>query len=428
MKTEIIDKQPCSITLKIDVPQETVQPEVEKAFKKAQLKANIPGFRKGRAPEQLIRKQFSSAVREHVIETIIPDAVEKAFTEKKIQPVDMPSISEIDFELDKPLVFKVMVEVIPEVKLPNYKKIKIEQEEITVTHEDIDKAINDMLQAQASLSPMLEDRAVREGDFLVVDYKGFIEGVMFENGSAENAMLSLQQESFLPGFNEQLFGAKAGEEREVKVTFPDDLKDKKLANKEAVFKVIIKEIKEKKLPKLDDEFAKDMGMATVDELKEKVAERLQKQFKLRVRHSMEEDVMEKLADVVDIEEPGSLVKKQHEELVLQMKMRLMQQGMSKEEADAQEDEIKKGADKHAGKRVKESIILSAVAEQENIQVSDEEVDKEMENLLKNAKQESEEVRKYLAKRRNSISAQLREQKIFDFIFENVKIKTVKRKK
>ncbi|MBE6185406.1 MAG: trigger factor, partial [Bacillus sp. (in: Bacteria)] len=276
--------------LTVEVDAETVEKGLDAAFKKVVKQVNVPGFRKGKMPRAFFEKRFGAeALYQDALDIILPDAYAKAVEETGIEPVDTPNVDVEQMEKGKALIFKATVTVKPEVKLGEYKGLEVEKVDTTVTDEDVENELKSLQERYAELV-VKEDGKAENGDTVVIDFEGFVDGEAFEGGAAENYSLELGSNSFIPGFEEQLVGVATGEEKEVEVTFPEEYHAAELAGKPATFKVKVHEIKTKQLPELDDEFAKDADdeVETLAELKEKIKKDLTHSKEHAAEHALED--------------------------------------------------------------------------------------------------------------------------------------------
>jgi trigger factor len=389
-KLEKIEKN--TATLEIEVSEEQFEKGIQKAYKKNVGRFNIPGFRKGKAPRVIIERYYGEGVfYEDAINEVCPEAYQAAVDQHKLHPVDRPEIDIVQLEKGKPFIFKAIVTVKPEVVLGDYKGIRVEKKEYPVTDEDVDKELENMRNANARMVAV-EGRPAKKDDMVIIDYKGFVGEEQFEGGTAENQPLVLGSGHFIEGFEEQLIGAKAGDSVEVKVTFPEDYHAEHLAGKEAVFKVDVKEIKEKELPDLDDEFAKDVSeFETLEDLKKDIRKKLEERAAHRAKHETEDEVIKKVTELSEIDIPEVMIEKQIDSMVRDFEMQLMYQGLKLEgyleHYKKSMEEFRDGLRSEATERVRTQLTLEKVSQVEGITASEEELDKELEEMAKRYKME-----------------------------------------
>ncbi|QIZ68558.1 trigger factor [Geobacillus subterraneus] len=372
--------------LTVEVDAEQVNKGLDAAFKKVVKNVALPGFRKGKVPRVLFEKRFGvEALYQDALDILLPEAYAKAVEEAGIEPVSMPEIDIEQMEKGKSLIFKAKVTVKPEVKLGQYKGLEVEKIDTTVTDEDVENELKRLQENYAELV-VKEDGTVENGDTVVIDFEGFVDGEPFEGGKAENYSLEIGSGTFIPGFEEQLVGMKAGEEKDIQVTFPEEYHAEQLAGKPATFKVKVHEVKAKQLPALDDEFAKDADeeVETLDELKAKIRARLEEAKKNEAEAAVRNAVVEKAAANAEIDIPAVMVQNETDRMLREFDQRLQMQGLnlqlyyqfSGQDEAALREQMKEDAEK----RVRAALTLEAIAQAENIDVTDEEVNEELEKM------------------------------------------------
>lgn len=385
MNSVLEKKENNKATFTIEIGEDKFEKAVQKAYLKNRSRFNIPGFRKGKAPRKIIEMNYGEGVfYEEALNIILPDAYEEAIKELSLEPVDTPDVDIEQLESGKPVIFKVEVTIKPEVKLGDYKGIEVEKVEYNVTDEDVEeelKNIRDMNYRIVDAS----DREAKEGDILNIDFEGYVGEEKFEGGSAENQELEIGAGRFIPGFEEQLIGKKKGDLVDVKVTFPEDYFEESLKGKEALFKVTINDIKEKEFPVLDDEFAKDVSeYDTLEEFKNSIRERLEKEAKNKEEIERENSVIKALVESSEVDIPEVMIDNQIQNEIAEFDYRLRLQGLSIDRyfelTNSTIEDLKEQMRPNAERRVKSDLILGAVAKAENIQASDEDIDKELERM------------------------------------------------
>jgi len=379
----------------VEIPEENFEEALQKAYLKNRHRFNIPGFRKGKAPRKIIEMNYGKEIfYEEAINLILPDAYTEAIEELKLEPVDAPEVDIEEIEKGKPIIAKFEVVVKPEVKLGDYKSIEIEKVEYNVTDEHIEEELRIVQERNARILDA-GDRPVKEGDILTIDYAGFIDGEQFPGGTAEGQQLEIGSGQFIPGFEDQLVGKNKGEEVEITVTFPEDYHVEDLKGKEATFKVKIHEIKEKELPELDDEFAKDVSeFDTLEEYKQSIRERLEKDFKHKEEIDNENNLLEKVMEICEVDIPDVMIENQLENELKEFDYRMRMQGLNLEQylqfTNTTLDSLKAQLMPMVAKRVKGDLVLEAIAKAENIEVSEEDIDKELEKMAESYGQENKE--------------------------------------
>ncbi|WP_352420167.1 trigger factor [Proteiniborus sp.] len=397
MSSTFVKKEGNIVTLKIEVDAETFEKGVQQAYLKNKSRFNIPGFRKGKAPRKIIEMNYGEGVfYEDAINIVFPEAYDKAIDELKLDPVDRPSIDIEEIEKGKPVVFTADVTVKPEVKLGEYKGIEVEKSEYNVTEEELEAELKRMQERNARIIDA-GDRPVKQGDILTIDYSGFVGEEQFEGGTAQNQPLEIGSGRFIPGFEEQLIGKNKEEEVEVKVTFPEEYHAEELSGKDAIFKVVIHEIKEKELPALDHEFAKDVSeFDTLDELKNDIKNRLQKQAEDRAKAENENKVVEKIADACEVDIPEVMIDRQVDDDINDFAYRLRYQGLEFEKylelTGTGIEDLRNQFKPNAEKLVKVDLILEAISEKEGIDSTEEELNEELENIAKQYNQDVEKLK------------------------------------
>jgi len=384
--------------LTVEVDAERFESALDQAFKKVVKQVSVPGFRKGKVPRKIFEKRFGvEALYQDALDIILPEAYSEAVEEMGIEPVDRPEVDIEQIERGKPLIFKATVTVKPEVKLGQYKGLEVEEQDVTVTDEEVEAEINRLRENQAELV-VIEDGEAQKGDIVVIDFEGTIDGEPFEGGKAENYSLELGSGTFIPGFEDQLIGEKPGAEKEVKVTFPEDYHAEQLAGKDAVFKVKIHDVKRKELPELDDEFAKDVDdeVETLDELKAKVRSRLE-EFKKRQAEQIKQDiVVEKATANAEMDLPEVMIENEIDRMIQEFDQRLQLQGMNLsmyyQFSGQDEQKLREQMKEDAEKRVRSTLTLEAISKAENIQASDEDVEEEFKKMAELYSMEVERVK------------------------------------
>lgn len=389
--------------LEVEVDADKVAKALDKAFKKVVKTVSLPGFRKGKVPRVIFESRFGvEALYNDALDILLPDAYAEAVQETNISPVDRPEIDIIQLEKGKPLVFKAKVTVKPEVKLGQYKGIEVPKKEFPVTAEDVEKELANLQKSHAEII-VVEDGEVENGDLVVIDFAGTIDGVPFDGGEAENYQLEIGSGTFIPGFEEQLIGMKKGEEKDIQVTFPENYHVAKLAGKEAVFHIKLHEIKRKQLPALDDEFAKDISeFDTLDELKADVENKLKDNAKHEEEHYVEDEVIKAAVRNAEIDLPPVMVDNEVDHMLNDFKQRLQFQGIPFESylqfTGSTEEKMRAEMKDSAEQRVRTSLVLEAIAATENISATEEEVDEEIKKITESSKMEEDRVRQILQAR------------------------------
>ncbi len=387
--------------LDIEVDAEQVAAALDKAFKKVVAKVNVPGFRKGKVPRAIFESKFGvESLYQDALDIIVPDAYVAAVQETGIVPVDRPEVDVEQFGKGQVLKFKAKVVVKPEVELGEYKGIEVEAGDASVSEEEINEELERLQKRHAELVPV-EEGVAENGDVVVIDFEGFVDGEPFEGGKAERYSLELGSGSFIPGFEEQVVGLAKDGEKEITVTFPENYQAEELQGKEAVFKIKLHDIKRKNLPALDDEFAKDVSeFETLDEYKADLAEKLKERKQNELNSKKEAEVVEKVAAAAQVEIPQVMLDDEAEQMVKEFENRLRTQGMNIQMyyqfTGQSADDLKAQMKGDAEKRVRNNLVLEAVAKAENIEASEEEIEAELESLSKMYGRSADEIRSIFA--------------------------------
>lgn len=388
------------VKLVIETTAEEFEAGLNTAYNKNKNKISVPGFRKGKAPRKMIEKLYGKEIFfEDAANAIIPDAYAKAAMECELEIVSQPKIDVVQLEAGKDFIFSAEVAVKPEVELGTYKGVEVAKTDISVTDEDVDAEIK-KVQEQNSRTVTVEDRAVKDGDIAVIDFEGFVDGVAFEGGKGENYPLTIGSHSFIDNFEEQLVGMNVGDEKEINVTFPEEYHAEALKGKPATFKVAVKELKEKQLPELDDDFAQDVSdFDTLAEYKEDLKKKLTERKEAETKSKKETEVIDKIVESSKMDIPQAMIDTQVTRMAEDFAQRLQQQGLSIEQyfqytgltADAILAQMKPEAEK----RIKNSLVLEAIAKAENIEVADEEFEGELKKMADMYKMELDKIKDFM---------------------------------
>jgi trigger factor len=384
--------------LTVEVDKEEFDKALDQAFKKVVKRVNIPGFRKGKVPRKIFEARFGvEALYQDALDIILPQAYQKAVEETGIEPVAQPEVDIEQLEKGKNLIFKATVTVKPEVKLGEYKGLEIPAKDFSVTDEQVEEELERVRERQAELI-VVEEGTLEEGDTAVIDFEGFIDGEPFDGGKAENYNLEIGSKTFIPGFEDQLMGMAKEEEKEITVTFPEDYHVEDLKGKEATFKVKVKEIKRKKLPELDDEFAKDVSeFETLEEFKADLRKKLEERAKQEEENYKRDTVVEKAAENAEINIPQAMIDHEVEHMVQDFKQRLRFQGIDLDTyfkiTGSSMDQLKEQFKEDAEKRVRISLTIEAISKAENIEVTEEDQDKELEKMAELYSRDKDELKK-----------------------------------
>lgn len=425
MKTEKTDKAN-ELKLEFTVEAEKFENAIKNVYSKNAKYFSVPGFRKGKVPFQMVIKHYGKEVfYEDAFNEVASEEFERELKENKIEAVSRPEIDIKQIESGKDLIFTAVVQIKPEVTLGKYKGITLKKVEYTVSDEDINHELSHMQERNARLISA-NDRAVKDGDTTVIDFEGFIDGVAFEGGKAENHELVIGSKTFIPGFEDQIIGMKQDEEKDIKVTFPEEYFSKELAGKEATFKVKLHEIKVKELPTLDDDFAKDVSeFDTLEELKNSIRDKLEKENESRAKYETEEEAIKLVCDDTNIDIPSGMIETEVDNMVREVETRLSYQGLGLEQylqmMGKTMEEFKKDYKEQATKSVKSKLVLEAISKAEKLEVSEEEVLEKVKQMAENYGRKAEELEGNESLK-SYLEESIKTEKAIDFIVKNAKIK------
>ena len=422
LQVEKLEKNMAKLT--IEAGADELEKAIEKAYQKQKKKISIPGFRKGKVPRQMVEKMYGKEVfYEDAANELIPDAYDKALDECEEDLVSSPKIEVVQIEAGKPFIFTATVALKPEVKLGKYKGVQVDQMDTEVTDEEIDQEINKERENNAR-NITVDNRPVKDGDITTLDFEGFVDGEPFEGGKGEDYPLTIGSGAFIPGFEEQLVGAEIGKEVEVKVTFPEDYQAENLQGKEAVFKCTIKEIKEKELPELDDEFASEVSeFETMAEYRESVKKSLTEKKEKDAKNAKEEAAIQAVVEDSEMEIPEPMLESQQKQMVDEFAQRITMQGLSMEQyfqfTGTNYQKMVEQVKPQALERIKSRLVLEAVVKAENIEVTEEDYEKELETMAEVYQMEIAKVKDLMGEReKKNIMQDLAVRKAAEFITDN----------
>lgn len=398
LQVENMEKNMAKLT--IEVSAEELEKAIQGAYLKQRNKISVPGFRKGKVPRQMIEKMYGVGIfYEDAANALIPTAYGKAYDECELDIVSQPKVEVVQLEKGKPFIFTAEVAVKPEVTLGEYKGLSVDKVSNRVTAKEIDAKLEEE-QKKNARTVVVEDRAVQDGDEVVLDFEGFVDGVAFEGGKGENYPLTIGSGSFIPGFEEQLIGAEAEKEVEVNVTFPEEYHSEDLAGKAAVFKCTVHEIKAKELPELDDEFAAEVSeFDTLDAYKADIKAKIKEQKIADGNRKKEDQAVEKAVANATMEIPEAMIDTQVNQMAQDFAQRIQQQGLSMEQyfqftgmtAESMMEELRP----QAVKRIETRLVLEAIAKAENIEITDERIDEELAKMAETYKMEVEKLKEFM---------------------------------
>lgn len=411
--------------LTVTVPAEKVDKAIDQAFKKVVKQINVPGFRKGKVPRPIFEQRFGvEALYQDAVDILLPEAYGEAIDETGIKPVDQPEINVTSIEKGSEMTFEANVVVEPEVQLGDYKGLEIEKQNVELTDEELQESIDHQLGHLAEMV-IKEDGAIENGDTVNIDFDGYVDGEQFEGGQAEGYDLEIGSGSFIPGFEEQLVGVKTGEEKDVNVTFPEEYHAEELAGKEATFKTKVNEIKFKDVPELTDEIANELDAEanTVDEFKENLRKRLTEQKETDAENNQKEEAISKASNNATIDVPEAMINTELDRMVQEFGQRMQQQGLNLETyfqiSGQDESQLREQMKDDAEERVKTNLTLTAIADAEEVEVSDDDIDKELEKMSGQFNISVEDIKQTLGNT-DIVKNDVRIQKVIDLLVDEAK--------
>ncbi len=425
MKVQIENTGPFEKKIFFEIPREVVSQEVESTYKALNRSVKLKGFRPGKIPRSILERHYKSQVENEVIAKLIEDSYGKAVEENNLFPVAPPSVVDRTFEPGKDFTYTVTVEVKPEVAVEGYLGLEVEKPAVRVTDEEVEARLKALQETHAQIKPMEADRPVQEKDLVIVDFEGSLEGKPLEGWRVKDHLVEVGSQTLVGGLDRQLVGLPLGQNREISLTLPDDYPRKELAGKNITVRVQVKELKEKILPALDDEFAKEVGdFQNLPELKDRLRKNLQEQKEAQATQAAKENLLDLLREKHPFAIPQSLIDRQVENIMARTEMRLARQGVKMDTAHPDHQKLRESLRPAAEKEVRSTLILENVAEKEKITVSDEEMDQKLEQLAAQMNQRVEAIKSYYRKRDRleDLRAMIREEKTLDFLLGQAKIK------
>ena len=426
LQVEKLEKSMAKLT--IEVPASELDKAIDKAYHKNKGKISIPGFRKGKVPRPMIEKMYGKEIfYDDAANELIPGAYEQALDECTEEIVSSPKIEVIRIEAGEPFVFTAEVAIKPEIKLGKYKGVKVAKQESEVKEEEIIAALDKERERNAR-NVVIEDRPVKDGDMTIIDFEGFVDDVPFQGGKGEDYALTIGSGAFIPGFEEQLIGAEIGKQLDVNVTFPEEYQAEELAGKAAVFKCTVKEIKEKELPELDDEFAEEVSeFDTLAEYKADIKAKLSKDKEKAALEAKEDAVIDAIIEDSEIEIPTPMLETQQRQIVDEFAQSIRMQGLDIEQylqyTGMSYEMMIKQMEPQAEKRIRTRLVLEAVVAAENITASEEDLEEELKKMAENYRMEVDKIKEMMSdKGKEQIMKDIAVRKAVDFVVENAKEK------
>ena len=430
MKATFISKENNRVKFTMDFTAEEFEAAVVKAYQDSKDKFNIDGFRKGKAPRSIIEKHFGEGVFfEDAINNLFQTSYPDALNELELEVIDSPHADFSEIGKGKPLTITIDVDVYPVVEVKDYKGIEVEQVDPEVTDEDVDRDIDAMRKRNSRM--VVADRPVENGDTVILDYAGFVGDEQFKGGTAENQELKIGSGMFIPGFEEQLIGVKAGESKDVVVTFPEDYQTKELAGKEATFKCTVHEVKFEELPELDDEFAKDVSeFDTLAELRDDARARILESAKLQCENEAKDKVIAQVYEKNKVEAPATMVADEMDRMIQELEQQMRYQGLNIQQylqfTGSTLDDFRKEIKPEAEKRVATRIVLRSIGDVEKVEVTDEDMDKELQRMSEAYNTDPENIKKMLGEDNLAFFRKdIALTKVMDMLYNEAKITMVK---
>ncbi|MEE9500040.1 MAG: trigger factor [Candidatus Omnitrophota bacterium] len=416
MKTRIKNKEEGTKILQIEIPPDLVEKAAEEVYQEIKRFAKIPGFRVGSAPQDLLEKHYSKDAKAEILKKLIPQGYKTAIETHKVVPIGLPSIFNISFEKGKPLTFEAEVDIRPNIKLRNYKGIKVKKKRISLSQQELDDAFSRLRDVYAKYSDVA--RPVRKGDYAVCDVEAFVEGKPITKKN-NNMWVLADKEASLLGMGEELVGLTKGQAREIETKLPESYPDKKYAGKLAKFKVLVNEVKEKRLPALDDAFARDLKADNLEALKKEIESGLFKRKENSLKIDMENQILDKILKDNKFTVPANIVQRQKEVLVKRFEAELLRKGLHKDEVARELDQKTQKLKEDARDRVRIYFILDDIALKEKIEINDKDIDERLKSLALSTGQSQGEVKKYYEKENllGGLAEEIKDGKVLEFLLE-----------
>lgn len=425
MKVEVETLDPNRKLLRVEIPAEDVNAELDRNYTELSKKASVPGFRRGRIPQRILKARFAEYIKNEAIQNLVPPACEEAIKEQGIIPLGnlelKPDITEMELKENQPLTFEVSVDVKPEIQLPPYQSIEIDKKDVDVPRENVNEYIELLRNQKATFSPVETARAVEENDCVRVDWEYSVDGKLVEDSQREGFILELGSGNNLPEIEKGLGGMKPNEKRDIKAKFPSDHPDESLSGKEVTFHITLQAIVDKKLPGLDDEFAKDLGYDSYSQLVGAIWNNLVEEGRATIRLKQREEIAQQLIENTPFEVPKSIIQQQVDAMIANFKQQLRHEGRTPDQVALDEEKLAEELLPEAIQRIKRAWIFDVIAEREDITVSEVELDRQVRLMAEGQNKDPQKFASLLkaSKRIDSIRETLRDEKIYDFLIENV---------
>jgi len=430
ISTKVTERKQCDVSVTVDIPFEIVNKERETIFDALQKEATIDGFRQGKAPRNLVQQQYASVAEQKLIERLVHRGVEEAITKEHLAAIGTPQVKDLTpADKNKNMTFTLNLEVRPEVKLKSYKGLKIEKQKCEVSEQELNEHIEQYREYFGAVVPD-ENTVVGEKSFVVIDYEGTIGGKPLNKNKIMNELISMQRAPFPTMLTNGMLGMQKDETKTITFTFPQDYAVKAFAGKDASFTVTIREIKKQQLPTLDDAFAQQAGFESVDALKKNISSHIQKEKEKKIREDIEDQLITVLVEKNPLDVPTSVVAEELELIVKRVKQSLTQRGLTQQQVGLDDDAMQKKYMPSAERNVKVWYLFDAIAQEEKIDATQEEVDKEIQTMLEHDATHKASLQAYFADNANKagLRLQLRHKKVLQFLLDNAKVKDVETRK
>ncbi len=423
MDVRVEDLGPTRKRIHVVVPEEMVKKEIDGVYIELRKTAKVKGFRPGKTPRQILERYYGDYVTEQVISKLIGNTYEGALSEGKIRPVSRPTLENGELTKGEPFKYSAVVDVNPEIDVKDYVGISVKKREFKVEKNETAKRLEDLQNIHAQLNPIGENRPVKDGDFVVIDFQGTIDGRPFKGGKGENVSVEVGGGRFSPDLEKALVGARCDEEKETEMTFPEDHRQGELAGKTALFRIKLKEIREKVLPSVDDEFAKDVGCESLKDLEKKIRGEIEQEKTLEINREVDNQILDFLIEKNVFEVPETLVDRQVEALIRELKLNLAYQGVEFRSAGLDEEKMKEEYRDRAIREAKSALLLNRIAKLENIDVTEGEIGQKFEEIARKTNRTRNQVEAYYSKNNlgESLKTQVREEKTRQFLRDKAEI-------
>ncbi len=427
MKSNLENISELERRLTIEVPDSAVKDAFVKAYQEIRKKAEIKGFRKGKAPLDAIRGMYGDSVKQNVIQDLVQKHYVEALTEHKVDPISMPDIQFDSIEEGAAFSFSASFEVRPEVELKQYEGLDVVREKLEIKEDQVETTLTQIQTSRSETKPVIEDRAAKDGDIAIINFEGFVDGGPLENGKSEGHELELGSNSFIPGFEEGIVGMKVDQEKTLSLSFPEEYHAPEVAGKPVEFKVKLTDLKYKSLPELTDDFAKSLGeYDSLDDLKTKIKEDMEKREGQRIKEELKNRLVKKLVELNPVEVPKSLLKEQTQALVQDFQQRMAQQGMSPDMFAEYQDKWGNDFEDTARHMIKSTFLMDKLAKDQNIEVSESDLNEKMQEFAEQSGLEIDRVKDFYKdpQRISRLEHQVTEEKVIDFLIGKASIKDV----